>query len=110
MKAPAESEDLVLPLLEQRGGVVPEHRVLEDDHVVFGVQCLLGGDVDLEVGVGGVEVVHGDMGQLTDGVHERRVGLRLGQVGVTYDKENVGQRGTSSVISEMREWMQVSRV
>lgn len=57
-EGPAEGEDLVLPLLEQRGGVVLEHRVLEDDHVVFGQQCLLGVGVDVEVGVGGVQVVH----------------------------------------------------
>jgi hypothetical protein len=74
----------------RRIGVVPEHRVLEDDHVVFGQQCLLGAGVDLEVGVGGVQVVHGDMGQVADGVHQGLVGLRLGQVGVTYDKENLG--------------------
>lgn len=89
-EGPAEGENLVLPLLEQRGGVVPEHRVLEDDHIVVGQQRLLCGDVDPEVGVGGVEVVHGDVGQIADGVHERRVGLRPGQVGVAYDKKNLG--------------------
>jgi hypothetical protein len=30
------------------------------------------------------------MGQIADGVHQRRVGLGLGQVGVAYDKENLG--------------------
>jgi hypothetical protein len=63
------------------GVVLYQHRVLEDDHIVVGQQRLLCGDVDLEIGVGGI----------ADGVHERRVGPRLGQVGVAYDKENLGQ-------------------
>jgi hypothetical protein len=64
--------------------------MLEDDHVVLGEQCLLGGDVDLEVGVSGIQVVHRDMGQIADRIHKSRIGPRLGQVWVAYDKQNLG--------------------
>jgi hypothetical protein len=43
------------------------------------------------------------MSQIADSVHERRIGPRLGQVGVAYDKENLGHEEASSVISEMDE-------
>ena len=55
-------EHEVLPLLEQRRRAVPEERVLEDDHVVLDEQRLLARHVDVEVGIGLVEIVQGQAG------------------------------------------------
>ena len=58
---PAVEEHVVEPLLEQGGGGVPVHGELEDDPVGGLQGGLLGGDVDLLIGVEVVHVAHGDV-------------------------------------------------
>ena len=55
---PAVLEHQVLPLLQDRRARVPVERVLEDDDVVLLEQTLLPRDVDVEVRVRLVEIVH----------------------------------------------------
>ena len=87
---PAVEEHVVEPLLEQCGGGVPVHGELEDDPVGGLQGGLLGGDVDLLVGVEVVHVAHGDV--VSEGLGLGRqgpVGARGGHVGVEDENEGL---------------------
>ena len=87
---PAEGEDVVKPLLEQGRAGEPVHGVLQDDAVGAQQGRLLGGHVDVEVGVDVVHVAHGDVAaeRLRRGP-EGLVDPRLGDVGVEDENESV---------------------
>ena len=79
-----------MPLLEQGGGGVPVHGELEDDPVGGLQGGLLGGDVDLLVGVEVVHVAHGDV--VSEGLglgRQGSVGARGGHVGVEDENEGL---------------------
>ena len=60
-------------LLHERGGAVPVERMLQDDHVVRDEPALFGGDVDLEVRVGLVQIVNRDAFEIADRLEEATV-------------------------------------
>ena len=87
---PTEGQDVVEPLLEQRRAGEPVHGVLQDDAVSAQQGGLLGGHIDVEVGVDVVHVAHGDIA--TERLRGRPEGLvdpRLGDVGVEDENESV---------------------
>ena len=80
------------PCLDYRGYVVPVQRELQNYGVVLAQQLLLARDIDVEIGVGLIEVVDGaafkssisgEPGGVGAGVREVRVGERRGRLVVT---------------------------
>ena len=87
---PAEGEDVVEPLLEQGRAGEPVHGVLQHDAVGAQQSRLLGGHIDVEVGVEVIHVAHGDVAaeRLRRGP-EGLVDPGLGDVGVEDENESV---------------------
>ena len=89
---PAVFQHQVLPFLEDGRRAVPVKGVLEDDEVVFGEQLLLALDVDEEVGIGLVQIVEGDAGQVPDFADEAHVDPAFLQGGMG-EKDEDGLHG-----------------
>ena len=49
--SPAVRENFIDPKFEERWNAVPLHRVLPDNQIGSGQRGLLGGDIDIEIGV-----------------------------------------------------------
>ena len=86
-------EHQVEVLLHERGGAVPVERMLQDDDVVRDEPALLGGDVDLEVRVGLVQVVDRDALEIADRLEEAAVDARLLEGGVREQHQHAGHGG-----------------
>ncbi len=89
----AEFEDQIEPLFEQRGAAIPKERVLKYDRVVLVEEGLFAGHVDLEIGVGFVEIVKGDAGDRARGGGEADVDARFLESGMREEDEDAGGHG-----------------
>ena len=97
---PAAEEHGVEPGLQQAGRRIPVRRVLQHDCVGGLERPLLGFDVDGAIRIEGVEVAHGDAGDVRDTCGERGVDARVREIRMREDDES-GRRGCVGLVHEL---------
>jgi hypothetical protein len=63
--------------------------MLQHDEIMIEEKRLLMADIDGEIGIGGIEVVKRDAGQVAHGVIESTLDMRTGQAGMGKEDEDL---------------------
>ena len=86
---PAKLKHKIEPFLDDGRRRIPVEGMLQHDEIMIEEKRLLMADIDGEIGIGGIEVVKSDAGQVADGVMKGTLDMRTGQAGMGKEDEDL---------------------